>query len=108
MERLCACAFWVVNVQVEAVTADNLVLKESTQWTNSPGALKPQFMALVPGGYLATIDTTNDFIAKIFLSNVPQWVEYAGVTRNYFLRLQCLILTPATKLRILPVRINSY
>ncbi|MFO1370173.1 MAG: cadherin repeat domain-containing protein [Marinagarivorans sp.] len=68
----------VVNVQVEAVTADNLVLKESTQWTNSPGALKPQFMALVPGGYLATIDTTNDFIAKIFLSNVPQWVEYAG------------------------------
>lgn len=68
----------VVNVQVEAVTADNLVLKESTQWTNSPGALKPQFMALVPGGYLATIDTTNDFIAKIFLSNIPQWVEYAG------------------------------
>lgn len=68
----------VVNVQVEAVTPDNLVLKESTQWTNSPGALKPQFMALVPGGYLATIDTTNDFIAKIFLSNIPQWVEYAG------------------------------
>jgi len=68
----------VVNVQVEAITADNLVLKESTQWTNSPGALKPQFMALVPGGYLATFDTTNDFIAKIFLSNIPQWVEYAG------------------------------
>ncbi|HMU68012.1 MAG TPA: cadherin repeat domain-containing protein, partial [Cellvibrionaceae bacterium] len=68
----------VVQIQVEAVTADNLVLKESTQWTNSPGALKPEFMALVPGGYLATIDTTNDFIAKIFLSNIPQWVEYAG------------------------------
>ncbi len=68
----------VVTVNVEAVTADNLVLKESVQWTNSPGALKPQFMALVPGGYLATFDTSNDFIAKIFLSGIPQWVEYAG------------------------------
>ncbi|HEY6529029.1 MAG TPA: cadherin repeat domain-containing protein [Cellvibrionaceae bacterium] len=68
----------VTDIEVAVVTADNIILKETAKWTNSPGALKPQFMALVPGGYLATIDSTHHFMAKIFLSGMPQWVEYAG------------------------------
>jgi hypothetical protein len=68
----------VTDIEVSVVTADNIVLKETAKWTNSPGALKPQFMALVPGGYLATIDPAHDFMAKIFLAGMPQWVEYAG------------------------------
>jgi hypothetical protein len=67
-----------IDVVVAAITADNVVIKETAKWVNKLAALKPQVMALVPGGYIATIDTTNHMMAKIYLSGMPQWVEYAG------------------------------
>lgn len=67
-----------INVEVVAITPDKQVIKETAKWVNKPAALKPQAMALVPGGYLATIDSSNKMMAKIYLNGMPQWVEYAG------------------------------
>jgi hypothetical protein len=67
-----------MDVEVAATTEDNVVIKETAKWINKPGSLKPQVMALVPGGYIATIDSAGHFMTKIYLSGMPQWVEYAG------------------------------
>lgn len=72
-----------IDVEVAAITADKSVIKEKAKWVNKLAALKPQIMALVPGGYIATIDSVNHMMAKIYLSAMPQWVEYAGNTQLF-------------------------